>query len=45
VTYDTRRYGAFLQDEWRPTQALALNFGIRYDRRRRGKQPGVHAPR
>jgi hypothetical protein len=44
VTYDTRRYGAFVQDEWRPTQALALNLGIRYDLDDGGNNPGFTHP-
>jgi outer membrane receptor protein involved in Fe transport len=25
-------FGAYLQDEWQPTKALTVNYGIRYDR-------------
>ena len=25
-------FGAYLQDEWQPTQALTVNYGIRYDK-------------
>src|SRR4051812_47820572 len=29
VTYDTKRYATFLQDDWRPRPNLTLNLGIR----------------
>ena len=29
--YDTRMYGAFVQDDWRLTSALKLLYGVRYD--------------
>jgi hypothetical protein len=44
VTYDDRRYGAFLQDEWRPTASLALNLGVRYDLDDGGNNPGFTHP-
>lgn len=25
-------FGAYLQDEWQPTQALTINYGLRYDK-------------
>jgi hypothetical protein len=31
VETDTMLYGAFINDEWRPTTNLTLNVGIRYD--------------
>ncbi len=27
-----RLFGAYLQDEWQPTKALTVNFGLRYDK-------------
>ena len=27
-----RLFGAYLQDEWQPTQALTINYGLRYDK-------------
>jgi hypothetical protein len=44
VTYDTKRYGIFLQDDWRPTPALAVNLGIRYDLDDGGNNPGFTHP-
>jgi hypothetical protein len=44
VTYDTRRYGVFVQDDWRPTPALSLNLGIRYDLDDGGNNPGFTHP-
>ena len=44
VTYDTTRYAAFVQDEWRPRTNLSLNFGVRYDLDDGGNNPGFTHP-
>jgi hypothetical protein len=44
VTYDTKRYSAFLQDDWRPSQTLTVNLGIRYDLDDGGNNPGFTHP-
>ena len=44
VTYDDRRYSAFLQDEWRPRPNLTLNLGLRYDLDDGGNDPGFTHP-
>ena len=31
LTYNTSRFGAFVQDEWRISPTLALSLGVRYD--------------
>jgi outer membrane receptor protein involved in Fe transport len=38
-------WGAYLQDEWKPTQALTLNYGARYDRARTVIDEGQLSPR
>lgn len=44
VTYDTTRYAAFVQDEWRPRSNLSLNVGVRYDLDDGGNNPGFTHP-
>jgi Carboxypeptidase regulatory-like domain/TonB dependent receptor-like, beta-barrel len=44
VTYDTKRYAAFVQDDWRPTTSLTVNLGIRYDLDDGGNNPGFTHP-
>jgi hypothetical protein len=44
VTYDTKRYATFLQDDWRPRPNLTLNLGIRYDLDDGGNNPGFTHP-
>lgn len=36
---NSREYGFFLLDDWRATQALTLNLGVRYDYQRIAKPP------
>jgi hypothetical protein len=44
VTYDTRRYAVFLQDDWRPRPNLTVNLGVRYDLDDGGNNPGFTHP-
>lgn len=44
VTYDTTRYAVFLQDDWRPSQNLSVNVGVRYDLDDGGNNPGFTHP-
>jgi hypothetical protein len=44
VTYDTKRYAAFLQDDWRPRSNLTVNLGVRYDLDDGGNNPGFTHP-
>ncbi|HYO17008.1 MAG TPA: TonB-dependent receptor, partial [Thermoanaerobaculia bacterium] len=44
VTYDTTRYAAFVQDEWKPRPNLAVNLGLRYDLDDGGNNPGFTHP-
>ncbi|HEX9984066.1 MAG TPA: TonB-dependent receptor [Thermoanaerobaculia bacterium] len=44
VTSDTDIYGAFIEDAWRPSNKLVLNFGLRYDLDTNGNNAGfTHA--
>ena len=44
VTYDTKRYAVFLQDDWRPRSNLTVNLGVRYDLDDGGNNPGFTHP-
>ena len=44
VTYDTRRYAAFVQDDWRPKSNVTVNLGVRYDLDDGGNNPGFTHP-
>jgi Carboxypeptidase regulatory-like domain/TonB dependent receptor-like, beta-barrel len=44
VTYDTKRYAAFVQDDWKPRPNLAVNYGVRYDLDDGGNNPGFTHP-
>src|SRR6185436_1460004 len=44
VTYDTKRYAVFLQDDWRPRPNLTVNLGVRYDLDDGGNNPGFTHP-
>lgn len=44
ITLDTKRYAAFIQDEWRPKGNLSVNAGVRYDLDDGGNNPGFTHP-
>ncbi|MFL6197194.1 MAG: TonB-dependent receptor domain-containing protein [Thermoanaerobaculia bacterium] len=44
VTYDTKRYSLFVQDDWRPKANLSVNLGVRYDLDDGGNNPGFTHP-
>lgn len=44
VTYDDKRYSAFVQDDWRPRPNLTFNLGVRYDLDDGGNDPGFTHP-
>jgi len=44
VTYDTKRYAVFLQDDWKPASNVSLNAGLRYDLDDGGNNPGFTHP-
>ncbi len=44
ITLDTKRYAAFLQDEWRPSAKLTFNAGVRYDLDDGGNNTGFTHP-
>jgi outer membrane receptor protein involved in Fe transport len=44
VSYALKRYGLFLQDDWRPLPRLTLNLGVRYDLDDGGNHPGFTHP-
>jgi carboxypeptidase family protein len=44
VTYDTRRYAVFAQDDWKPRANLSVNYGVRYDLDDGGNNPGFTHP-
>lgn len=44
VTYDTRRYAGFLQDDWKPRSNLTITGGLRYDLDDGGNDPGFTHP-
>lgn len=44
VTTDTTRFGAFVQDDWRPTSNLTVNLGLRYDLDTDGNNPDFEHP-
>lgn len=44
ITRDTKRYAAFVQDEWRPRANLSFNAGVRYDLDDGGNNPGFTHP-
>jgi len=44
VTYDTKRYAVFLQDDWKPRANVTVNAGVRYDLDDGGNNPGFTHP-
>lgn len=44
VDTDTNLYGAFIEDAWRPTTKLVMNFGLRYDLDTNGNNAGFRHP-
>ncbi|MGA7615344.1 MAG: TonB-dependent receptor [Thermoanaerobaculia bacterium] len=42
VRLNTTRYGAFVEDSWRPNTKLMVNLGLRYDLDTNGNNPGFH---
>jgi len=44
ATYSTDLIGAFIQDDWRPTDRLTVGLGLRYDLDLNGTNPGFSHP-